>query len=474
MNTTVFWNHFEALRQVPRTSGHCEKVIRFLSDYAASLQLSHEVTEGGNLLVRIPASPGREADTPLILQGHVDMVYQNDGVSHDPLTDPITCHEENGWLKADGTTLGADNGMAVAAMMTVMGDASLSHPALECLFTVDEEIGMLGAFALPAGVLQGETLLNLDTENEEELVVGCCGAVRVHPVFRYVPEPVPEGDQAYKITISGLLGGHSGMDIHLQRANAVKLAAHLLKSLVTDCEARLAWMEGGNVSNAIPRQVELVVTLPDGAEDDLYEVIAQYQEIYSDEYGAVDPDILLEAEAVPLPASLLPECVQDDLINALVAAPDGVIRRQPDDPATLETSSNLGCIHSSEGRIEIEFLVRSTRYSMKGEVRSRLESIFSLAGASVSGSDDYEGWQPNYDSPVLAKVRRIYPQVFGHEPRVCLVHAGLECGILAGRYPYLDMISFGPNILHPHSTGECVETASVERFLSLLEKVLAD
>ena len=361
MNTELFWKHFDALRQVPRTSGHTEEVIRFLADYAASLGLPCEVTEGGNLLVRIPASKGYENRPSLALQGHVDMVYQNDGVKHDPLRDPIGCHEEDGWLRANGTTLGADNGVAVAAMMLVMSDPSILHPALECLFTVDEEIGMLGAFALPAGVIQSDTLVNMDTENENELVVGCCGAVRVHPVLRYVPEPVPDGDKAFKVTISGLLGGHSGMDIHLQRANAVKLAAHLLKSLVIDCEARLAWIEGGNVSNAIPRKVEMVVTLPEGADDDLYEVLAQYQDIYEDEYGAVDPDILLEAVETELPKSLLPECVQDDLINALVAVPDGVVRRQPGDADTLETSSNLGSIHSKDGQIDIEFLVRYSR-----------------------------------------------------------------------------------------------------------------
>ncbi|MBP5318339.1 MAG: aminoacyl-histidine dipeptidase [Paludibacteraceae bacterium] len=472
MNKELFWKNFAALSAVPRPSHHTGAVAAFLLDFAKKRGFRAELLDGGSVLVQVPASPGMEDREPLILQGHIDMVPQvAPGKSHDFSKDPIETYISDGWMYARDTTLGADNGIAIAAMMTVMDDASVRHPALECLMTADEEVGMLGAFALKPGQLRGRTLLNLDTEDENELIVGCCGAMRATCKFRYVPEAVPDGDEAYCLTVKGLLGGHSGMDIHLPRANAIKLGAHLLKTLVRDYDARLASIDGGDVINTVPRELRICFTVPEGGEDDLFELMSDYQEIFENEYPD-ETDLYLQLEHCDLPASLLPEFVQDDLINALVAVPNGAYRFMPQMPQTVETSSNMGCISTADNCVSVEFLFRSMLYSMKGELRSMIESVFSLAGAEVRFWGDYEGWEPNWDSPVLAKARESYRAVMGRDARVCLVHAGLECGIIAGTYPDMDMISFGPNIQHPHTPQERVEVASVERILDLLEDLL--
>ena len=472
MNTALFWQHFAALSAVPRPSHHTAAVADFLLDFARQHGVGAERLPGGNILVLLPASKGLEDRPTLILQGHIDMVPQcAEGVEHDFLHDPITTYIENGWMYAKGTTLGADNGIAVAAMMTIIADKSIQHPALECLFTADEEVGMLGAFALQPGVLKGHTLLNLDTEDERELIIGCCGATRASCKFTFVPEAVPEDDEAYCLTVKGLLGGHSGMDIHLPRANAIKVAAHILKTLVRDYEARLASVDGGNVVNAIPREAKVVFTVPPDSEDDLYELIAEYQHIFENEYPD-EKDLYLQIEHADLPASVLPEFVQDDIINALIAVPNGVYRYMPQMPSTVETSSNLASIATNEKTVEIDFLFRSMLYSMKGEVRSMIESVFSLAGASVHFWGDYDGWEPNVYSPILAKAKTVYQSVMGREAEVRSVHAGLECGIIAGAYPDMDMLSFGPNLEHPHTPSERVEVASVDRFLQFLEQLM--
>ena len=346
------------------------------------------------------------------------------------------------------------------------------HPPLEALFTVDEENGMNGAFGVAPDWLQGDILINLDSEDEQEIIVGCAGAVRVQCNFNFEKTPVPEGDKAYKIGIKGLLGGHSGIDIHLQRANANKLLFHFLKTLVVDFEARVAYIKGGTIINAIPREAEAIITIPTGGEDDLMSVYHDFKAIYTQEYSHIDPDVSIEIESIILPDGLLPEPIQDDIINAVIGAPNGVYRYVPLSNL-VETSTNLGIIETSTNCVSTHFLVRSNVDSMKGEVRSMIESIFSLAGAKISVSGNYDGWSPKSSSNLVNLVREQYEHFFDRDPEVKTIHAGLECGIIGSKYPHLDMISIGPTIKYPHSPNEKVDILSVDRFYRFLKVLLS-
>lgn len=469
-----FWKYFREISAVPRCSYHTDKIAAWLMNFADVRGLENFVDGVGNVIIRKKASAGYENHETVVLQGHMDMVPQVDeGFIHDFTRDPITLIEEDGWLHADHTTLGADNGVAIAAMLAVLDDDKVAHPALECLFTNDEEVGMIGAFGLSGDVLRGRRLINLDSEKVGTLVVGCCGGRRGTATFGFEREQVPEGDVAYMIGVKGLRGGHSGLDIHLQRANGIKLVAHMLKSAIRDVEARLASIDGGSVANAIPNNVAAIVTIPTGAEDDLYQLIADYQEIYNKEYGFAEPVIELYAEPVDVPSGLIPECVQDDVVNALVATPNGAYRMLYSGEG-VETSNNIGVITTTDDAICVKMLMRSPLVSMRGEIESMIGSIYSLAGAAVVFDGDYNGWNPDYSSVLLKTTRESYSRLFCKEPAVVVDHAGLECGIFTTNYPDMDMISFGPELKHPHSTLEKLNIASVDGFISLLEAVLAE
>lgn len=468
------WRNFYKLSQIPRPSGCMQEVADFIEDFGKNLGLETLRDKANNIIIRKPATLGYENCKTIILQSHMDMVPQkNEGTVHDFTKDPISLLIQENWLTADGTTLGADNGIGVAAILSVLEQKSLPHGNIEALFTVDEENGMNGAFALADDVLKGDILLNLDSEDEHELIVGCCGAVKVECNFPFVKESVPVGDKAFKIAVVGLQGGHSGIDIHLQRANANKLLFHFLKTLVCDFEARLAFVEGGDVVNAIPRESFAVITIPKGGEDDLFDVTQEFLEIYKTEYSTLEPTLNLTVEPTEIPDGLFPEFVQDDLINAVVAVPNGVYRYMPNLKDSVETSSNLGIIKTMETNVTLEFLVRSVLESMKGEVRSMIESAFSLAGAKINVFGNYEGWMPESCSEILSLAQEKYVSVFGRESLTKTIHAGLECGIIGSKYPCLDMISFGPTIKYPHSPNERVDIGSVERFWEFLKIVLA-
>lgn len=475
ISTTSFWKYFDEICKIPRSSGNCSAIIKHIEQFAKANNLDSNSDDAGNIVIRKPATIGMESRPAIILQGHVDMVPQiAPGTIHDFTKDSIKYSEKDGKIFAQGTTLGADNGVAVASMMAVLASTNMKHPALECLFTVDEEIGMLGAFGLDSNALKGDVLLNLDSEEEGELIVGCCGATRAECKFMYSKVSVPKGDAAYKISVQNLKGGHSGLDIHLQRANAIKCLSHFLKTLVRDFEARVASIEGGTVCNAIPNEASAIITIPAEGEDDLYEVAQEFQEIFENEYKVSDPEFELIVESVSLPEGLLPEPVQDDIINAIVAVPNGVYRYSPTLKDVVETSSNLSSIHTKENNIVLDFLFRSTLDSMKGEVKSMIESIFLLAGASVRFWGNYDGWEPNMESEILKKVVKCYKYLYKEEPRVSIIHAGLECGIFSSIYPNLDMLSFGPTIKYPHSVNENLDINSVERFWKLLVAILED
>ena len=461
------WNSFYSLTRIPRPSGKKEAVSQFLVDYGKSLGLETMQDEIGNVLIRKPASPGMENHPGVILQGHMDMVPQkNSDKVFDFETDPIEAYvEDNGeWVTANGTTLGADNGIGVATAMAILADKNAVHPPLEAFFTVDEETGMYGAFDLKGGWLQGKYLLNLDSETEGELYVGCAGGVDTTAVFDYEPVETEEGDIALRIAIKGCKGGHSGCDINLQRANAIKQLFRVLKEAVVSYEARLASVEGGSLRNAIPREASAVITIPQENYDDVTDMVARWEDQLLSEFEGIEPDMKLTVEEVECPKHEMPEDVQDFLIHAITLCPHGVYRMIPEMPDIVETSNNLAMIETKEGKVTAYCLTRSSVESRKEERQSVIESAFSLAGAKVTFSGSYPGWKPNFKSPLLATMKSIYEQQFGNAPRVVIIHAGLECGIIGRNYPNMEMISFGPTIEHPHSPDERVNIATVQKF----------
>ena len=469
------WDYFYSLTQIPRPTGHMEAVTRFVESVGNALGLETLRDGVGNVLIRKPASPGRENHKTVTLQVHLDMVPQkNASVQHDFLTDPIDAYVEDGWVKARGTTLGADNGIGASLALAVLADDTLEHGPIEALFTIDEEQSMDGAFGLKPNFLQGDILLNCDSEKEGELFVGCAGGADLNISFQFKEDTyIPEGDVAVKITLSGLKGGHSGVDIHLGRANANKLMFRFLKEAVCDYGARLSAVEGGNMRNAIPREAWAIVTIPGDNVEALWVLVSDYQEMYQVEYAGIESGIRFEAEMTELPTTLIPEEIQDDLINAIEGCQNGVISMLHDFPGTVESSSNLAIVKTSDELIEIKILVRSSSETRKEAVCSSLESIFSMAGAKVEIPDGYNGWQPNIHSPMLQVMKEVYQEVFAVEPAVKVMHAGLECGIIQGAYPQMDMISIGPDLEYPHSPDERVRIESVANTWRYITAVLA-
>lgn len=465
------WSNFYALTQIPRPSGQKEAISAFVADYGRSLGLETIVDSIGNVLIRKPASAGMEGHAGVILQGHMDMVPQkNSDKEFDFAKDPIEAYvEENGeWVTANETTLGADNGIGVATAMAILADKNVVHPPLECLFTVDEETGMYGAFALEGGMLQGKTLINLDSESEGELYVGCAGGVDATATFDFEPVETEEGDIALRVSLRGCKGGHSGCDIKMQRANAIKLLFRFLKDAVANYEARLAYVEGGSLRNAIPREASCLITIPAESKDDLLELAADYEDLFIREYDGVEDNLSLTAEEVECPKVELPEDVQDFLIHAITLCPHGVYRMIPEMPDVVETSNNLAMIETQGKQIKVYCLTRSSVESRKEELQSVIESAFSLAGAEVEFSGSYPGWKPNLHSHILEVMKTTYRREFGDEARVITIHAGLECGIIGRNYPGMDMISFGPTIEHPHSPDERVNIKTVQKFWQFL------
>ncbi len=471
----ALWNNFYSLTQIPRPSGKKEEIGKFLVDFGKSLGLETLQDEIGNVLVRKPATPGMEDRKAVVLQSHMDMVPQkNSNVDHDFAKDPIQTIIEGEWVRANNTTLGADNGIGVAAAMTVLQSTDMPHPAVEMFITVDEETGMDGAFGLQPNFLKGDILINMDSEDEGELYVGCAGGLDANVTFSYKEEEVPADDVAFKISLTGLKGGHSGVDIHLQRANANKLMFRFLKAAVAENEVRLGSIECGNLRNAIPREGFALITVPAGNEDDLLETVAEYEALFNEEFNGVEENISVKAERIDEINGLMPEEVQDDLINAVTACPNGVYRFIPEVPDVVETSNNLAIVKSDGKNVEVKCLIRSSVESRKEEMGSAIESVFSLAGAKVDFSGAYPGWKPNLESPILKEMIKVYERDYGKTPKILIIHAGLECGILGTHYPDMDMISFGPTIRFPHSPDEKVNIETVAKFWDYLKAVLAD
>ena len=467
------WKHFDSLTQVPRPSGHLEKIQSFLLEFGKSVGVEASKDEVGNIIYRKPATPGMENRKTVILQAHMDMVPQKTkDKQHDFENDPIETEIDGEWVRAKGTTLGADDGMGVAAIMAVMEDKTLKHGPLVALITVDEETGMFGAFGLKPGTIDGDILLNLDSEEEGELYIGCAGGEDLNATLEYKEVETDPTDVALKVTLKGLRGGHSGIQIGWGHANANKLMARFLNQVIAYDEACLVSWEGGNMRNAIPRECEAVITVPAEEVDDVIAFVGECEQVWRDEFATIEEGISFTVERVELPKMMVPDEIRDNLVDAIYACPNGVERFIPTIPDTVETSSNLAIVEIGNGRAEIKVLTRSSRDSMKDFRNTAIESCFSMAGMHVERSGSYSGWEPDVNSPILHAMKESYKAQFGEEPEVKVIHAGLECGIIGAVVPGLDMISFGPTLQCPHTPEERCNIPSVAKFYDFLTATL--
>lgn len=461
----AIWENFYLLTQVPRPSGHLEKIQKFLLDWAKEKGVEAKLDDAGNVIMYKPASPGMEDCKVVTLQGHMDMVPQKTPESpHNFETDPIETWIDGEWVKAKNTTLGADDGMAVATIMAIMEDNTLKHGPLEGFITADEESTMGGVNNMSADLLKGEILLNLDNETFGEFMIGSAGGVNLTASLEYKEEEVPEGDAAVKIGIHNLLGGHSGLEINEGRGNANKMMARLVQDAIANFEARLASWQGGNMRNAIPRDCDVILTVPAENVDALKEVVDEWRETFKGEYGFVEKALTLDIEDTDLPAALVPEEIQDNLVNALCACHNGVMRFIPEVPSIVETSSNLAIVEIGGGKVMFKVLVRSSRDSMRDCCSETLESVFSMAGMKIELDGAYPAWQPNPESEIVALMKDVYKELFGADSKVQVIHAGLECGVIGAKYPKMDMVSFGPTMRSPHTPNERCYIPSVEKY----------
>ncbi|MDO5017522.1 MAG: aminoacyl-histidine dipeptidase [Porphyromonas sp.] len=471
------WKYFYDLTQIPRPTGHTAEAVKYVAQVGKDLGLETQIDEVGNVLIRKPATKGYEGRPIVAMQGHLDMVPQkNNHIQHDFEKDPIKAHVDGEWVKAEETTLGADNGIGVAMALAVLADDTLEHGPLEALFTIDEEVGMVGAFALKEGFSKADIMLNLDSEVVDELYVGCAGGVDINVSLEYKDDQkTPADDIAAKVTLSGLKGGHSGVDIHLGRGNANKMMVRFLKKAVEEFNVSIAQLQGGSLRNAIPRDASAVLTCPEEEYDELAKRVADFEALYTEEYKGIEEGIKMTIERIAdKPATIVPQEISDNVIQAVEAVQNGAITYLTDFPDTVEASSNLASIRLGDGKLEVTFLTRSSSESRKEMVASSIESAFALIGAEVEFDAPYNGWQPDAHSHVLEVMKRVYKEINGEEPPVKVMHAGLECGILQGVLPNTQMISFGPTIRFPHSPDEKLNIATVVKTWELLTKTLRE
>lgn len=467
------WKHFYSLTQIPRPSKKEKSVIDFVVNFGKSLGLETIVDEVGNVIIRKPATPGMENRKGVILQGHLDMVPQkNSDKVHDFEKDPIEAYVDGEWVTANGTTLGADNGIGVAAAMAVLEATDLQHGPIEALFTVDEETGMTGAFGLKPGLLKGDILINLDSEDEGELYVGCAGGLDANIEFAAKIEQVPAGYAGYRLALTGLKGGHSGMDIILGRGNSIKLLFRFLYNAEKEFGLRIASFDGGSLRNAIPREAFATVVVPVNKAAEFENFVRKFESIYKDEFALTEPTLSFSCEKTQQPASVIDTDTQARVIRAFFGCPNGVIRMSDAVPGLVETSNNLARVFTEGNKVKGQCLMRSSVESSKDALAQKMAAIFELAGAEVSFTGGYPGWKPNPNSPILKVMQDVYHKMYGKTPEVKAIHAGLECGLLGGVYPNWDMISFGPTIRFPHSPDEKVNVATVQKFWDFLVETL--
>jgi len=469
----TLWNNFANLNAVPRASKKEEQVIEFMMSFGKRVGLETIKDHVGNVLIKKPATTGMENRKTVVLQSHLDMVHQkNNETAFDFATEGIKMYIDGDWVKADGTTLGADNGIGVAAIMSLLESSDIPHPALEALFTIDEETGMTGAKGLQGGMLQGEILLNLDTEEDDELDIGCAGGVDVSATKKYTEENVPANSLAFHITVKGLNGGHSGMDIHKGLGNANKIMNRLLWDGYENFGLRISKIEGGGLRNAIPRESNAWMVISTEKETTFLENIHLKTQEITLEYKSLEPNLQIVIEKCETPLKVMDVTTQEQLIKAIYAAHNGVFRMSPDIEDLVEASNNVARVEVGDGTIAVHNLTRSSVESSKMDVANQLKATFELMGATVEFSGSYPGWSPNAHSPILETMSGLYEKLFQEKPKVMACHAGLECGILGTNYPTMDMISFGPTIQGAHSPDEKVCISSVQKFWKYLLETL--
>jgi len=474
LKPSLLWKYFEEILKIPHCSGNEKALGDYIVSVAKQLNLDHIRDNTGNVIVSKKATPGYEEAEGVILQGHLDMVCEkNSDVTHDFTKDAINISIEGDWLSAKGTTLGADNGIGVAASLAIMEDNSLIHPSLEFLFTIEEETGLKGASQLQPGVLKGKNLLNLDSEDEGEFTIGCAGGADSQIIFPLEKEPY-EG-ASYQIKLSGFLGGHSGVDINLGRGNSIKLLSRLLWEVAKDVSFKLALIKGGNLRNAIPRESVAEIILAPGKEVLFQEKAQKSFKNIKAEFKATDPDASMSIEKSNIASkTVLSPNSQRILLNLLSTLPHGIISMHPEIKDLVETSTNLAVVLTHSDKAEIICSTRSSSASALEATRNILAALSEITGAEIIQEEGYPGWKPNLESSLLKKLKIIYKELFKKEPTVAAIHAGLECGIIGDKFPGMDMISFGPTIKFPHSPGEKVHISSVEKFWKFLLKLLTE
>ena len=467
------WNHFSDLNAVPRPSKKEEKIIQFMVDFGSRLQLDTSVDKVGNVIIKKPASPGMEDRKTIVMQGHLDMVHQkNAETTFDFEKEGINMFVDGDWVKAKGTTLGADNGLGVAAIMAVLSSTTIEHPAIEALFTIDEETGMTGAMGLQPNVLKGEILLNLDTEEDDEIGIGCAGGIDITATKKYIQDPLPKNTTAFNITVNGLQGGHSGMDIIKGLGNANKIMNRLLFDGFTNYGLRIAKLNGGGLRNAIPRESFATIVVDKDSESSFLSNTKSLIENIKNEYASLEKELNIEIKATDSPTKVMDIDAQEKLIKAIYTTLNGVYRMSPDVEGLVETSNNIAKVAVDNGNIQLLCLTRSSSESNKWDLANAIKSGFELANFNVLFSGTYPGWLPNKNSSILQVVENTYVSLFKEKPNVAACHAGLECGILGQNYPNMEMISFGPNIKGAHSPDERAQISSTQKFWKLLLEVL--
>ena len=470
LEPTVMWNNFADLNAVPRPSKKEERVIQFIKSFGETLNLPTYVDEVGNVIIKKPATKGMEDRVTIVLQSHLDMVHQkNAATNFDFNTQGIEMFVEGDWVKANGTTLGADNGIGVASIMALLESTTIPHPALEALFTIDEETGMTGALALKGGLLDGSIMLNLDTEDDDELTIGCAGGIDITATGTYTSE-VAKHNMAYKISVKGLTGGHSGMDIHRGRGNANKIMNRLLLNLTRDLTIEIASIDGGSLRNAIPRESVSVITVGDA--NNLKKSIQEFESIIQAEYKTTDPHVIITIEETEIPTQVVSADFQYKLLRSIYACPFGIYRMSSDIAGLVQTSNNVARVIVKDGAYQIQCLTRSSVDSEKLDLQHAITSAFELMGANIVVAGSYPGWTPKPSAPIVKLMSDLYKERYHSEAKVSACHAGLECGILGTNYPDMQMISFGPNIKGAHSPDERAQISSVQKYWGFLLETL--
>lgn len=469
------WNYFHQITQIPHPSKKEQQIVDFIVKFGKENNLETVVDKAGNVIIRKQATKGMENRKGVIIQTHLDMVPQkNADKKHDFGKDPVETIIDGDWMKANGTTLGSDNGIGVSAALSVLASKTLKHGPVEALFTVDEETGMTGAKGLKKGLLKGEILINLDSEDEGELCIGCAGGIDVSATKKYKEEKTPEGTTAFIVKLRGLKGGHSGVDINLGRANSIKLMFRFLMQAESDFGVRIAEAYGGDLRNAIPRESFSVVVIEAAKARQFMKFVRGYEKIYRAEFADTEPDLSFTCEKAELPEKVMSKTDQYKIIRAIFVCPNGVQRMSQTMKGLVESSNNLAIVRCKSGKFEAHNLTRSSVDTAKEAIAWRIAAVFQLINANVTLSGSYPGWKPNMESPILKTMSDVYFKMYGKLPEIKAIHAGLECGIIGGIYPGLDMISFGPTIKYPHSPDEKVYIPSVKKFYDYLCKILEE